>query len=196
MKHLGNTWAPDPYHPIEVITEGTQNVTDLSSKFDVSKYLTPASDLVALMTFEHQTHFTNLLTQLSAQYRFLNSRELPASRTPTQADIDATIEEIIRYMLFEDEVKLTSPIRGVSSFTQTFPRRGPRDSKGRSLRDFDLQTRLFRYPLSYMIYSELFDAMKPEARERVYRGLYGKLKGTEAAEILRETKPGLPDYWR
>ena len=99
-------------------------------------------------------------------------------------------------MLFEDEVPLTSPLKGVSTFTRTFPDRGPRDSKGRSLRDFDLKTRLFRYKLSYMIYSDLFDGMNPKGLERVYQALYDKLKGTEPLEILLETKPNLPPYWR
>ena len=196
MKHLGNTWAPDPYRPIEVITENTQNQTDLSSKFDPSKYLAPSSDLIALMTFEHQTQLTNLITRVNAQLRFLGGSELPEAQRPKRADVDKTIGEIIRYMLFEDELKLTSPIQGVSSFTRTFPERGPRDPKGRSLRDFDLKTRLFKYPLSYMIYSELFDNMNPQARDRVLRGLYEKLQGTEALEIVRATKPNLPEYWQ
>ena len=196
MTHRGNTWAPDPYHPVELLTEGTQNVTDLSSKFDVSKYFAPTSDLIALMTFEHQTRLTNLIVALNAEYRFLTSNELQPAQRPKQSDIDKTIQEIVTYMLFEDEIPLTSPIKGVSSFTSTFPQRGPRDSKGRSLRDFDLKTRLFRYKLSYMIYSDLFDGMNPKGQERVYQALYEKLKGTEALAILRETKPNLPAYWR
>lgn len=195
MKHLGNAWAPDPYHPVEMITENTQNVTDLKSKFDVSKYLLPSSDIVALMTFEHQTRITNLIARVNAQIRYLTSHELPAAQSPKQSDVDKTIQEMITFMLFEDEVPLTSPVTGVSTFTKTFPERGPRDSKGRSLRDFDLKTRLFRYRLSFMIYSELFDNMNPIALERVYQGLYEKLKGTEALEIVRATKPNLPAYW-
>jgi hypothetical protein len=196
MKHLGNAWAPDPYHPVEMITENTQNVTDLTAKFDTAKYLAPTSDLIALMTLEHQTKITNLITRVNAQLRFLKSNQLPAAQMPKQSDVDKTIQEIITFMLFENEFPLTSPVAGVSTFTKTFPERGPRDSKGRSLRDFDLKTRLFRYRLSYMIYSELFDNMNPTALERVYRGMYEKLQGTEALEIVRATKPNLPAYWR
>ena len=71
-------------------------------------------------------------------------------------------------MLFVDAAPLKQSITGASSFTRTFARRGPQDGEGRSLREFDLQTRLFRYPLSYMIYSDLFDALQPAIRERVY----------------------------
>ena len=100
---------------------------------------------------------------------------------------------------------------GVSTFTKTFAARGPRDHQGRSLRDFDLQKRMFRYPLSYMIYSEAFDAMPDQVRERVYRRLYDVLTGRDQSdkfkrlssddrravlEILRETKPGLPAYFK
>ena len=100
---------------------------------------------------------------------------------------------------------------GASSFTKTFPARGPRDKQGRSLRDFDLQTRLFRYPLSYMIYDAAFDALPDIARDRVYRKLFDALTGKESSgkyarlseadrqailEILRDTKSALPGYWR
>jgi hypothetical protein len=114
-------------------------------------------------------------------------------------------------MLFADEAKMSDPIVGSSSFMKTFPLRGPRDSQGRSLRDFDLQKRMFRYPLSYMIYSETFDGMPDLVREQVYRKLYEVLTGRDTnpkyarlsaedrrnvREILLETKPGLPSYWR
>src|SRR6202000_1055655 len=105
---------------------------------------------------------------------------------------------------------LTEPVKGVSTFTRTFPERGPRDKKGRSLRDFDLQTRLFRYPLSYMIYSAAVDAMPNWARDRIYQRLYDVLSGKDTSpkfarlsaddrrnilEIVRDTKANLPDYW-
>jgi hypothetical protein len=104
-------------------------------------------------------------------------------------------------MLFLGETRLESPIKGVSTFTETFPNRGPRDSKGRSLRDFDLQTRMFKYPLSYMIYSATFDGLPALAREKFYRKLYDTLpklpdRRREILEILIETKKGLPGYYK
>ena len=112
---------------------------------------------------------------------------------------------------FIDEEPLAAPMEGVSTFTKTFPQRGPRDHLGRSLRDFDLQKRLFRFPLSYMVYSESFDALPESVRDRIYQRLYDILTGKETGakfakiaqadrqailEILRETKPTLPAYWR
>jgi hypothetical protein len=128
----------------------------------------------------------------------------------TREKIDGDIESLVSYMLFADEAKLYDPIAGVSTFTKTFAERGPRDKQGRSLRDFDLQTRLFRYPCSYMIYSAAFDAMPDVARERIYRRLYDVLTVKDASSnfsrvskedrqavlaILRDTKANLPEYW-
>ena len=113
-------------------------------------------------------------------------------------------------MLFANEAKIREPIEGSSTFSKTFPQRGPRDAKGRSLRDFDLNTRLFRYPLSYLIYDEPFEALPVFARGRIYQRLYeilsGKDKSAEFArlsaddrkailEILRDTKKNLPAYY-
>ena len=140
------------------------------------------------MTFEHQTQMTNLMIRAGWEWR-------------TGEVSPKTIDDLVSYMTFADEMPIKEPIEGVSTFTKTFPQRGPRDKKGRSLRDFDLKTRLFRYPLSYMIYSETFDAMPAAVREEVYRkifdGLNGKDPGRRAAiEIVRETKTGVPPHWR
>ena len=204
--HIGNAVAPDPSKPFDLETKGTQNLTSLEGKIDTSKYLVPSSDIVALMTLEHQTQMTNLITSLTGRMRFIGSRGDVKGVKP----LDAAIDEIVEYMLFVDEARLTEPVKGTSTFTETFPKRGPRDKKGRSLRDFDLKTRLFRYPLSYMIYSEAFDGIPAEARDRVYRKLYAVLTGKDtspkfarlssedrraALEIVTETKAGLPSYW-
>jgi hypothetical protein len=207
MHHMGNAVAPDPDHPIDLEEAGTQNLRSLSSKIDPSKYLTSTSDIVALMTIEHQTRMTNLINGLSRQYRqALNNVTLEKSKK----SLDAAIEQTVEYMLFVDEAPLQDPVQGVSSFTVTFPQRGPRDRRGRSLRDFDLQRRLFRYPLSYMIYSEIFDAMPAAVRDRIYQRLFEVLSGEDRnpkfahlsdadrsaiLQIVRDTKNGLPDYW-
>jgi hypothetical protein len=203
VRHMGNAIAPDPDHPFDLQQEGTQNLTSLAGKFDVTKYMTGTSDIVALMTLEHQAHMTNMIVGLSQQFRRAsNSGTLESSKK----NIDRAIEQIVDYMLFVDEAPLHDPVKGVSTFATTFSQRGPRDKHGRSLRDFDLQTRLFRYPLSYMIYSEIFDAMPQATRDRIYRRLYDVLSGRDQSpkfshlssddrsailEILRDTKPGL-----
>ena len=114
-------------------------------------------------------------------------------------------------MLFCDEVQLDAKIEGLSGYTREFQARGPRDSKGRSLRDLDLRRRLFRYPLSYLIYSKPFDSLPKPVQEHAYKRLWEVLSGedtseefghlsletrAEILEILRETKPNLPKSWR
>ena len=114
-------------------------------------------------------------------------------------------------MLFVYEAPLTSAVRGTSGFAEKFQARGPVDSHGRSLRQLDLERRLLKYPCSYMIYSEAFDAMPPLAKDAVYRRLWHVLSGQEhskpyaqlpladrraVVDILRETKKGLPGYFK
>jgi len=201
IRHLGNAIAPDADHPFDLDERNTQNLTSLDSKFDTTKYLAPTSDIVALMTLEHQAHMTNLITSVGQQFRRASAS---GTLEISKAALNRGVEQMVDYMLFVDEAPLQDPIKGVSTFTKTFPVRGPRDEAGRSLRDFDLQKRLFRYPLSYMIYSEIFDAMPVSARQRVYRRLAEVLSGQDQAskyshlspedrrailEILHDTKP-------
>jgi hypothetical protein len=196
--HLGNnTNLVDPVRSGGPSSQPTQNLTSLTEMFDTSKYLEPTSDIVALMTLEHQVRMTNLMIRIGWD-----------ARMGMAADkLNPEIEEMLKYMLFVDEDPLKAPVKGVSTFTETFPQRGPRDPKGRSLRDFDLKRRLFRYPLSYMIYSAAFDGLPDRVRDRAYQRLYEILTGKDTGktfanlsaesrgailEILRATKPNLP----
>src|SRR4029077_18594697 len=116
-----------------LLRESRQNLSTLAGLFDSSRYLTAASDIVALMTFEHQTQMTNLLTRVGWEARMVEHERAGAASA-----LSADIEEVVRYMLFADEAPLKGPLEGVSSFTRSFAERGPRDRRGRSLRDFDL----------------------------------------------------------
>lgn len=177
QRDRANGVADNPADPH--LLNSRQNLTSLARNFSPSGYLAPVSDIVALMTFEHQTQMINLMTRVAWLAR-------------TGATMDADLDALVRYMVFADEAPLKEPVEGVSTFTKTFPQRGPRDRKGRSLRDFDLQTRLFRYPLSYMIYSAEFDALPPEVRAQVWRRVFAQLKDRpDVLEILRDTKPGI-----
>jgi hypothetical protein len=159
-----------------------QTLASLTGRFPAHQTLRPTSDIVALMTLEHQSGFINRAGALNAD--------------PSDAALDALAD----YMTFADEVALPVAVRGDSGFAAEFAARGPRDSQGRSLRDFDLKTRLFRYPLSYMIYSGAFDALKPQIKAKLWRKLYDTLEtrpgGNDAVAIAAATRPGLPDYWK
>jgi hypothetical protein len=208
QKHLGNAVALDPERPTDLNQTGTQNVTSLAGRFDASNFLSPTSDIVALMTLEHQVGMSNFMMRLTFQYARAQRSGMSDGTVRSLSD---AIDDIVAYMLFVDEAPLREPVAGVSTFTATFPARGPRDHLGRSLRDFDLRTRLFRYPLTYLIYSEAFDRLPPGLQTRIYERLHAVLVGNDTRgrfaslsadnrravlEILLDTKPNLPDSWR
>ncbi len=211
--HFGNnTNLVDPVHPGGPADEPANNITSLAKFFDTSKYLSPTSDLVALMTLEHQARMTNLMTRIGWDARIALHDNAKAGKLDDAArqKLDEEIEQMVVYMVFADEAPLKEMVAGVSTFTATFPKRGPRDAQGRSVRDFNLHTRLFKYPLSYMIYNAAFDGLPQIVRERVYRRLFDILSGKDesqpfnrlpladrkaALEIARQTKSNLPSYW-
>lgn len=218
--HMGNVVAEDKETGDLDVTKGA-NITDLKWRFDTGAYLSPHSDIVALMTLEHQTRMVNLITRVGWETRMALYSQTGINRALKQPEnemsdstrrrITSASEELLQYMLFTEETQLTSEIRGTSKFAEEFSKQGPRDKKGRSLRDFDLKTRMFQHPCSFLIYSEEFDAMPPEAKEVIYRRLWEVLTGKDKTakyarlsdedrkgilEILLDTKKGLPDYWK
>lgn len=210
MNHLGNAVARDPRAPNVLDAHGAQNLTSLKGKFDFNGYIAETSDLVALMILEHETRAVNLIIRAGWDQR-IAQRDGKAADPQTTAKIDADVDALVRYLLFAGEATLYDPVAGVSTFTKTFQAKGPRDKQGRSLRDFDLEKRMFRYPLSYMIYSETFDDLPDAVREKTYRRLYDVLTGKNQdqafaklsavdrqsiLEIVRETKTAIPAYWR
>jgi len=203
--HLGNLVGLSAFdrHSGEPGFRG--NLPDLTSILDTSKYLRPRSDIVALMVLEHQAHMQDYITRLSYETQIMMARYGHIRHLKTQENA------FLRYLLFTEEISLTAPVRGDPQYAADFMAQGPRDSKGRSLRDLDLETRLFRHPCSYLIYSEAFDQMPAIMHDELLQRLYHVLTGQDpdpqfakltpgdrqaVLEILRETKPNLPDYWR
>lgn len=200
-EHLGNAVAESQATPSKLNRHPP--MADLKGVIDTSHYLEPTSDVVALMTLEHQSHMWDLITRIGWDARIAAADHKPFN--------DDEVESLLQYMLFTKEAKLWSPVVGTSGFTENFEKLGPRDAQGRSLRDFDLKTRMFKYPLSYMIYSEAFDALPAPVLDRVYHRLdeiltgqdttapYAKLSPQDRKnilEILIATKKGLPDYFK
>jgi len=218
--HMGNIAAPLVGHEIanpaayltKLRAEPSRPVADLSERFDSAPYLTPHSDAVALMVLAHQASIHNLITAATYEARRAeyddqmagSARVDGAVSEGARVRIETAGERLVRAMLFVKEAPLAQPVSGTSRFAAEFARRGTRDQKGRSLRDLDLTRRLFRYPLSYLIYSESFDAMPAPVRTYVYRRLREVLSGQDdrpefahlspadrdaVREILEETKP-------
>ena len=95
----------------------------------------------------------------------------------------------MKALLFADEAGLADPVTGSTGFAGQFEQRGPFDSEGRSLRQFDLQTRTFRYPLSYLVYSQAFDGLPDMTRRYIYRRLSELLQGDGDDAGLPELQP-------
>jgi hypothetical protein len=216
MRHMGNVISSDSARPENIDREAGSNVTDLSKRLNVSPYLSPTSDIVALMVLEHQTQMHNAVTllayetQMATHYDGIMNEALkrPADfcSESTQRRIAAAGEKLLKYLFFTEEFALTSPVAGTSSFAEEFMALGPKDGQGRSLRQFDLKTRLFRYPCSFLVYSPSLDALPPPAKSYVTRRLGEILTSKDQSpdfahlsaadrqailEILQDTKPGL-----
>ena len=216
MRHMGNVISQDRQRPELLDREAGANVTDLSDKFNVAPYLAPHSDIVALMVLEHQTQMQNYLTHANFDSRSAShydsvmnaalDRPMEHISDTTKRRIASAGDKALQYMLFCKEFPLTSPVQGSSTFAKDFQALGPRDSQGRSLRDFDLQTRMFKYPCSYLIYSPTFDGLPAAAKEYISNRLHDILTGKDESpefahlsaedrrailEILTETKPDL-----
>jgi hypothetical protein len=200
-RHLGNAPIADRTLQEFRINESNLNVTSLAGRFDTGAYLSPHSDIVALLVFDHQMRMMNLLTRLGWEARILEHEGRP--NAPSLA---ALVADVVDYMLFVEEARLES-VQGASGFAKHFSGRGPRDKRGRSLRDLDLERRLLRYPCSYMIYSDAFGALPDTVRNAVYLRLWQILSGNDSSrkyaqlskvdrqailEILRDTKTDLP----
>ncbi|HEX5229488.1 MAG TPA: hypothetical protein VFW44_17375 [Bryobacteraceae bacterium] len=188
-RHMGNAVLSDPDNEQSITAAPNPGVS---------------SDVVALLVFDHQMRMTNLITRMGWESRRALYDKLPASEF--QALLRESAAELVDYLLFIDEAPLPAPVQGASGFAAKFEAAGPRDSSGRSLRQFDLHTRLFRYPCSYMIYSAAFDHLPADAKGAIYQRmgeiLTGREQGSRYArlsaadrrailEILKETIPRL-----
>jgi hypothetical protein len=192
QKHLGNLIVPQRTAPESIDNSAGLNQVSLAGRLDVEKYLTPHSDIVALMVLEHQTDAhnfltrANFLTRQALHYQETLNRELnePADKfwDSTKSRIKNAGEPLVEYFLFSGEAKLTAPIEGTSGFAQEFARQGPRDQNERSLRDLDLTTRLFKYPCSYLIYSPSFASLPAEVKSYVLRRMHEIVSGQDTSE--------------
>lgn len=194
--HLGNIKIKSLYDFERLEEMRVGNLDTLDGLFDVTPYATNKSDIVALLVFQHQADVQNLITRLNYDAR---------TTADNQAELVAeTTDRLLHAMLFAEAVEYTAPIAGDARFVEQFARRAVRDAQGRSLRDFDLTRRLFRYPLSFLVHSQAFDALPLAAKQGFYSRLAAVLSGEDAreefahlspadraaiGEILRATKP-------
>jgi hypothetical protein len=182
-EHLGNTEVPQSLRPASGPAGRPRALDSLQGVIDLKGFPSAHSDVVALLLLEHQTQMMNLLTRVGWEARIaLHDRRSPGA-------LDEAVRELVDYMLFVDEAPLPGNLKGSSGFAASFAAGGPNDGKGRSLRELDLTTRLLRYPCSYLIYSDAFEALPPVAKTAVYDRLSTVLSGRMREEVYRRLSP-------
>ena len=213
LRHLGNSTVP-----LETVpgpdADPAPVLDTLDGLFDLNGYPTPYSDIVALLVLEHRTRMTNLLVRTGWEARVAGYGGTPAARPPAVPAADRVQEaanDLVDYLLFVYEAPLPAGIRSTSGFAEWFSAQGPFDRQGRSLHQLDLDGRLLRYPCSFLIYTDAFDALPEQAKDAVYRRMWEVLSGQATddryrhltlddrqavVEILRDTKPDLPAYFQ
>jgi hypothetical protein len=222
LRHMGNVIYPDEKEPdMKLFGELGANKTDLRKLAALDAYLTDTSDIVALMVLEHQAYVHNLLTRANHETRIAvrQSNDInKMTNTPPEKLTDGCISRIksncdalIEALLFCEEAKLNDPVKGNSSFATDFEKRGPFDAQGRSLRHFDLKTRMFKFPCSYLVYSKSFSGLPKEARDYLSKRMYEILSSAEPVkgfehlsaqdrknvfDILRATLPDFTRDWK
>jgi hypothetical protein len=186
-EHFGNMELIQPRMP----SSGPALVPakpSVEGEFDLAGYPTPFSDVIALMLLEHQAHATNLITRAGWEFRQA-AQESGAAAAARSPRVRESVSALVDYFLFVGEAPLPSAIRGSSGLAAAFAAGGPRDRKGRSLRELQFETRMMRYPCSYMIYSPGFDGLPDDVRAAIYRRIADVLPPDSAIlEILRDTK--------
>ncbi|MGC1458990.1 MAG: hypothetical protein WA825_11985 [Steroidobacteraceae bacterium] len=220
LVHLGNILADSVNTPAHHERAYRGSLQTLSGMFDTSRYLTDKSDLVSLLVLDHQVSVHNMIIHANFKSRVLLAKERPDAlaadgtaatalhwrdlSASTQLRLSAMIEPLVRGMLMMDAAPLLRPVSGTSGYSAQFEARGPFDPQGRSLRDLDLKSRVFRYPMSFLIYSEGFDSLPQSVRDHVYQRFMQILMGRDSSgaykslapadrqavlEILQATKP-------
>jgi hypothetical protein len=200
VSHLGNlalrsegSSSKEPGTLLRALVGTRDNRGNAKGYFDTTAYLTDKSDVVALLVMEHQTFVQNLITRTAYKNAVVMSRDgrdpKAASRTwagldaRDQAALKVIMEPLLRALFFADAVPLTGQVVTSSGYTERFAQRGPHDAEGRSLRDLQLERRLFRYPLSYMIYTESFNALPAYALDYLDTRIAAVLNGSDRSGI-------------
>jgi hypothetical protein len=210
VRHYGNLPVVRPAREIAALTAVPRPpvMAHVGGVVAPSLHLSATSDVAASLVLAHQVQMINHLTRLGWEARLAGERTpWPA---PAAERIQQAVSQFVDYLLFVDEAPLPQRIEGNSGFAQVFAAGGPKDARGRSLRDLDLTARLLRYPCSYLVYSPAFDALPPPVLEAVYQRMWRILSGQETdvayaklaradrtavLEILRATKKNLPAYF-
>jgi hypothetical protein len=206
--HLGNIQVHSVKELDDLDRVRKVNLDSLDGLFDTKPYITGKSDIVALLVLEHESTIYNMITRM--RFRASKVQLQNGEISPRDAHMEqAMADKLLQAMLFVGAAPLADRITGSSGFDAWFQKQGPRDHLGRSLRELDLKTRLFKYPLSFLIYSPAFDNLPDNMRTRIYERLAQVLTGADTSStfssvsasdrqailgILKDTKPQFAAY--
>ena len=181
MPHLGNRI----YQEGGAIEPETSALMNLQGTIDVSKYLRPTSDIVALMVLEHQCRMHNLFTSASMQYRraYYLGHAMDGTADPDEGSAgkvaDWGADRIVECLFFKNEADPGENIEGGEAFQKSFAAGFPRSKEGRSLADFQLYQRIFKHRCSFMVYSDAFRDLPPRVKRAVIAKMHQALAGEE-----------------
>lgn len=213
MKHMGNT-----------LFQETDRGADLGKPFTIGDlpengYLSPESDLVSLLILGHQTQLHTLMADLTIKTRRalhdqkimdeLLQRDARLSDS-TRSRIKHAADKVLKCIFFIEEIDLPEIDMTRSRFAKAFTERGPKDAEGRSLYQLQMDGRMLRHPLSYLIYSDTFDKLPAEALDYLWAEIERILNPSKRREgyerlsrrnkiaikeILLETHPSAKKRW-
>jgi hypothetical protein len=161
LNHMGNAIAVKENGKLKLQKKDSSK--GLNEFFNTSNYPVSTSEIEALLVFDHQVRMQFVLIESAYKVRQAIFDSQKTSSKKNSANMSALLKEVTETMvselLFKEEFPLGGKIVDTSQtgkFVAEFKAKGKTDSRGRSLRDLDLQSRLFKYRCSYMIYSKSF----------------------------------------
>lgn len=215
LEHLGNTFAERAGGDVRLekaLADGT--LDSLEGTVDTESFPRGDSHILPLMVFDHQIEAHNLIVEArhrDRQYAHEEETFENGVTAKTRRDTEAFFDRFVRYLVFADEVSLSGhEFLASEDFREDFRANRRVGENGHSLKDFNLEDRLFENRLSYMIQSSSFLKAPRRMKNRVYDRLREILVEPDPPEgfdhfedgererivsILRETQPDLPAEW-
>lgn len=157
------------------------------TRFSWANYPVETSDILPHLLHEHQVGFVNRVVE--AGYRARTALFLSPDRLTheQETELDEQARIIVRYLLFADEVPLpTGGVQPDGAYRTDFLANRRATPDGLSLKDLDLDTRLFKHRCSYMIYSPVFEGLPTVLKTRIYAHLGAALRDETGGDDLAD----------
>ena len=202
MRHMGNRVAKENEDgSAELDTETNGNLESLKDLINTEPYLRDTSDIVALMVLEHQVTAHNALVAASYGSRQILHRNKALAdilehgpdelSDTTRSVLEHQATDLLRAFLFKDEFQLEGfGVEGIEDFQRDFTANARKTSAGKSLKDLQLLSHLFKNRCSYMIYDPLFTNLQPPFKEIVFRQLNEILDAETPPEDFQHLSKG------